>query len=272
MRTYLEKPRTTVGWKGFIADPDLDGTHDKNKGLLLSRELLVDITSRHVPIAMELLNESTPVYFDDLTSWGCLGARTVESQTHRELASGVSFPMGHKNNTSGDTKVAVEAVRTAVHPHSAEGINDLGIKTLMETSGNPHNHVILRGSKEGSNYDRETIERVKREYKQIPDLSLEPAIMIDASHQNSDKDHRKQLTVVNAVANHIREGEQAIIGVMLESNLVAGAQKPGKIEGLKYGQSISDGCIDLASTKQAFDILQGAVMMRRQTHLTEADI
>jgi 3-deoxy-7-phosphoheptulonate synthase len=240
MRVYFEKPRTTVGWKGLINDPHLDQSYRINDGLRLARHLLLDLAEMGVPAGTEFLDMITPQYFAGLVSWGAIGARTTESQVHRQLVSGLSCPVGFKNATSGDVQVAVEAVQSAAHPHTFLGHTKHGQSAIFVTTGNPDCHIILRGGSKRVNY---TAEAVNDACEQLERAGLTPSVMIDCSHANSSKDHTRQSTVCRAIAAQIDGGNNQILGVMLESNLVAGAQKlePGK--SLVYGQSITDACI-----------------------------
>lgn len=259
MRTYLEKPRTTVGWKGIINDPHLDDSFDMELGLRKARKLLLDITELGVPVSTELLDLRTPQYIADLISWGAIGARTVESQLHRELASGVSFPVGFKNGTAGGIQIAIDAMHSAATKHSFLGIDMKGQTATIKTIGNCDTHIILRGSKHGPNYDAKSVE----ETATLLDKSGQnSAIMIDCSHANSKKDYKRQTVVAEDVAKQIASGNKNICGVMIESNLVEGAQKlePGKE--LAYGQSITDACVGLEATSEILDNLAKAVSQR----------
>jgi 3-deoxy-7-phosphoheptulonate synthase len=247
MRTYLEKPRTTIGWEGFIEDPDFDKTYNKDKGLRNARKLLLDITELGLPASTELLNTATPQYLDDLISWGAIGARTVESQLHRKLASGVSFPVGFKNGTGGGVQIAADAIETAKHPHVMDGINNAGMYYRFKTKGNEFGHMILRGGSRGPNYSKENIEKA---IQILEKDGLTPAIMVDASHKNSGSDHRKQIAVVQSVAEQISEGNQNIVGLMIESNLVEGRQD----KAIEYGKSVTDECAGLEQTEAMLDI------------------
>ncbi|GAA5863397.1 hypothetical protein JCM8547_006969 [Rhodosporidiobolus lusitaniae] len=267
MRAYFEKPRTTVGWKGLINDPDINGTFQINKGLRIARTLLSEITSSGVPVACELLDTISPQYLADVISWGAIGARTTESQLHRELASGVSFPIGFKNGTDGSLGVAVDAMRSASHPHSFLGVTESGIAAIVRTAGNRDVHVILRGGSRGTNYDATSVASAASQVKSIssPDLPFLPAVMVDASHANSSKDHRNQPKVIASVCEQLRGGSAAIMGVMVESNLEEGAQKaPNGREGLKRGVSITDACVDWETTKGLLRDLSEAVKARRE--------
>jgi 3-deoxy-7-phosphoheptulonate synthase len=245
MRVYFEKPRTTVGWKGLLNDPYLDQSYKINDGLRLARHLLIDLAEMGVPAGTEFLDMISPQYVAGLVSWGAIGARTTESQVHRQLVSGLSCPVGFKNATSGDAQIAVEAVLSAAQPHTFLGCTKTGQSAIFVTTGNPDCHVILRGGKKTVNYGSESVEQVCR---QLKEAGLPPRVMIDCSHANSSKDYTKQAVACGDVAAQIATGERRIIGIMLESNLVAGAQKlvPGKP--LLYGQSITDACLGWKET------------------------
>ncbi|MBL8788488.1 MAG: 3-deoxy-7-phosphoheptulonate synthase [Deltaproteobacteria bacterium] len=261
MRVYFEKPRTTVGWKGLINDPDLDGSFRINQGLRAARGLLNDIAEMGVPAGCEFLDAITPQFIADLVSWGAIGARTTESQVHRELASGLSVPVGFKNGTSGAADIAVEAVLAASHPHTFLSVTKQGIAAIVHTRGNPSCHVILRGGKRtGPNYGAEAVAEV---VAQLTPHGLHPRVMVDASHGNSMKDYRRQSAVAADVAAQVAAGSTAIFGVMLESHLVAGRQdqKPGTP--LTYGQSITDACLGWEDTVPVLDALAAAVRERR---------
>lgn len=262
MRAYLEKPRTTVGWKGMINDPDIDGTFNINKGLRQSRQLFIDLTDRGMPIASEILDTISPQFLADLLSIGAVGARTTESQLHRELASGLSFPVGFKNGTDGDVGVAIDALKAARHPHHFLSVTKPGVVATIGTVGNEDCFVILRGGSRGPNHDVVSVAQVK---EQLCAASLGPRLMVDCSHGNSLKDHRKQPKVVQDVALQIDRGDKCIAGVMLESNLFAGSQQ-ATMEGLdclEYGVSITDACMGWEDTEQALEILAQAVKTRR---------
>ncbi|HJR71228.1 MAG TPA: 3-deoxy-7-phosphoheptulonate synthase [Gammaproteobacteria bacterium] len=260
MRVYFEKPRTTVGWKGLINDPDLDGSFNINKGLRLGRRLLCDINALGLPAGVEYLDTISPQYISDLVAWGAIGARTTESQVHRELASGLSCPVGFKNGTDGNVKIAVDAVGAASHPHHFLAVTKEGQATVAATAGNPDGHVILRGGKT-PNYGAE---HVAAACKLLEQAGLPPRLMIDASHANSSKRPENQRLVVADVAAQLEAGERRIVGVMVESHLVAGRQElvPGKP--LVYGQSITDACIDWAASVAVLERLAAAVRVRRQ--------
>ena len=261
MRVYFEKPRTTVGWKGLINDPELDGTFAINRGLRLARTLLRDLSDMGLPAGCEFLDTITPQYVADLVSWGAIGARTTESQVHRELASGLSVPVGFKNGTTGSCDVAVEAVLAARHPHTFLSVTKQGIAAIVHTAGNSACHVILRGGKRtGPNYHPEAVAEVAA---QLADKGLAPRVMIDASHGNSDKDHRRQGIVVASVAQQVAAGSRDVFGVMLESHLVEGRQEHRPGVPLTYGQSITDGCLGWEDSVPLLDALAAAVRARR---------
>ncbi|KAI8376044.1 3-deoxy-7-phosphoheptulonate synthase [Radiomyces spectabilis] len=263
MRSYFEKPRTTVGWKGLINDPDIDNSYNINKGLRVGRKLLCDLTDMGMPVAVELLDTISPQYLADLMSWGAIGARTTESQLHRELASGVSFPVGFKNGTDGNVRVAIDGIGSASAPHHFLGVTKNGTVSVTHTAGNPDCHVILRGSNDGPNYEREHIEKAKA---QLVKAGLRPNIMVDCSHGNSNKDHRNQPKVAENLGQQISAGETAIMGLMIESHINEGKQSVPKEgpSGLKYGVSITDACVDFETTETMLDELAQAVKARRE--------
>ncbi len=259
MRVYFEKPRTTIGWKGLINDPDMNGTHHISKGLGIARGLLCTITDMKLPVATETLDPITPEYLADLISWGAIGARTTESQTHREIASGLSFPIGFKNGTDGNLQIAVDAMNSALHPHSFLGINREGKTSIIQTAGNPDVHIVLRGGNKKPNY---MLEDIKKTEEMLEKNDLFPTIMVDCSHGNSAKDHERQPLVLQEVLEQIKAGNRSISGVMIESNLEAGSQSiPKDLSQLKYGVSITDKCIDWNTTEQmlreAYRVLKG---------------
>ena len=260
MRVYFEKPRTTVGWKGLINDPHLDGSYKINDGLRLARHLLLDLAGMGVPTGTEFLDMISPQYIAGLVSWGAIGARTTESQVHRQLVSGVSCPVGFKNGTSGDIQVAIDAMLSAAHSHTFLGHTKHGQSAIFVTRGNPDTHVILRGGRKSVNY---TAECVTDTATRMLAAGLEPRIMVDCSHANSQKDHNRQGAVCADVAAQVAAGNKSIIGVMLESNLVAGAQKFAPGQRLVYGQSITDACISWDDTWPLFEELAAAVRARR---------
>lgn len=259
MRVYFEKPRTTVGWKGLINDPHMDNSYQINDGLRIARKLLVDINDTGLPAAGEFLDMITPQYVADLMSWGAIGARTTESQVHRELSSGLSCPVGFKNGTDGTIKVAIDAINAASAPHCFLSVTKYGHSAIVETSGNGDCHIILRGGKE-PNYSAQHVEDVKAG---LAKAGLDPQIMIDFSHANSSKQFKKQLTVADDVAQQIAGGEKAIIGVMIESHLVEGNQSLESGEPLVYGKSVTDGCIGWEDTETVLRQLAEAVKARR---------
>ncbi len=247
MRTYFEKPRTTVGWKGLINDPDMNGTHLISKGLGIARGLLCKITALKIPVAVETLDPITPEYLADLISWGAIGARTTESQTHREIASGLSFPIGFKNGTDGNLQIALDAMKSALHPHSFLGINREGKTSIIHTSGNPDVHMVLRGGNKKPNYTPEDIAKVE---ELLEKSGFPRTVMVDCSHGNSNKDHERQPVVLADIVKQITSGNRSISGVMIESNLEAGSQSiPKDLSQLKYGVSITDKCIDWKTTE-----------------------
>lgn len=252
MRVYFEKPRTTVGWKGLINDPHLDNSFNINEGLRTSRQLLLEINALGLATGSEFLDTIIPQYISDLTSWAAIGARTVESQIHRELASGLSMPVGFKNGTAGSIQIAVDAVYAAQRPHHFLGVTEENIAAIVETSGNPNCHIILRGSKSGPNYHKQQVEQAA---KLLADKSLKPRIMIDCSHGNSGKDHTRQHLVVDEVIQQLRQENHHIFGLMLESNLIEGRQDKPEI----YGKSITDACIGWDETQQLLDKLAGEI-------------
>jgi 3-deoxy-7-phosphoheptulonate synthase len=260
MRVYFEKPRTTVGWKGLINDPDLDGSFKIDQGLSIARALLRDIADLGLPAGCEYLDMTTPQYFADLVSWGAIGARTTESQVHRELASGLSCPVGFKNGTDGNVRIALDAVKSASQPHHFLAVTKDGRSAIAATTGNGDCHIILRGGK-APNYDAASVEAACAEAVKC---GIRPAVMIDASHANSSKKPESQPLVLSDVGTQIAGGDRRIVGVMIESNLVAGRQElqPGKP--LVYGQSITDGCIGWETTVAVLEKLAEAVAARRQ--------
>jgi 3-deoxy-7-phosphoheptulonate synthase len=260
MRVYFEKPRTTLGWKGLINDPHLDETFRINDGLRLARHLLLDLADMGVPAGTEFLDMISPQYLASLVSWGAIGARTTESQVHRQLSSGLSCPVGFKNGTSGNVQIAIEAIVSAANPHTFLGHSKTGQSAILFTRGNPDCHIILRGGRQTTNYDAAAVAQTA---EQMEKAGIAPRIMIDCSHANSNKDHTRQGLVCRNVAAQIAAGDRRIIGVMLESNLVPGAQTlvPGKP--LVYGQSITDACIDWNETHGLLKELAAAVHSAR---------
>jgi 3-deoxy-7-phosphoheptulonate synthase len=259
MRVYFEKPRTTVGWKGLINDPDLDGSFNINKGLRLARSVLSAVNNLGLPAGTEFLDMTTPQYIADLVAWAAIGARTTESQIHRELASGLSCPVGFKNGTDGNVRIAADAVRSAAHPHHFMAVTKGGRSAIAATSGNEDCHIILRGGAR-PNYDAASVEAASAE---LARGGVAPRIMIDTSHANSNKKPENQPLIVADIARQLAGGEARIMGVMIESNLVAGRQDVAAGARLTYGQSITDGCIDWNTTVQALHDLADAVAARR---------
>ena len=259
MRVYFEKPRTTVGWKGLINDPKLDGSFEINQGLQLARNLLRDLNESGVPAATEYLDLITPQYVTDLISWGAIGARTTESQVHRELASGLSCPVGFKNGTDGTTKIAVDAIGAAIKPHHFLSLRKEGNSGIFSTTGNPDCHIILRGGKT-PNYDTASIDKVSEELEKA---GLPAKIMIDFSHANSNKQYELQSDVGTDVANQIAAGDERIFGVMIESHLVAGRQDIVEGQELTYGQSVTDACLGWDDSEALIATLAQAVQKRR---------
>jgi len=253
MRTYFEKPRTTVGWKGFINDPDLDETFQVNKGLRLARRLLLDVNSLGLPTGCEFLDLQIPQHIDDVTSWAAIGARTTESQVHRELASGLSMPVGFKNSTEGNLAPAVEAVQTARTQHWFPSVTKQAVSAIFQTAGNPDCHIILRGgSRTGPNYDEESVNRA---IAMLDKKGLPARVMVDCSHGNSRKDYRLQAEVLRDVARQIKSGSRGIMGVMLESNIVEGRQEKPDV----FGQSITDSCIGIEETRVLLEALASSL-------------
>lgn len=259
MRVYFEKPRTTVGWKGLINDPNLDGSFQINQGLRTARGLLRQLTEEGVPCGHEFLDPISPQFISDLVSWGAIGARTTESQVHRELASGLSMPIGFKNGTGGSIKMAIDAVLSSSHPHRFLGVTSQGLSAIVSTTGNPDCHVILRGGTRGPNFGPESVKEVADGMRS---KGLRPAVMIDCSHGNSGKDHARQPVVADAVAAQVEAGETAVVGLMMESFLEEGRQD-ASASGLTYGQSITDGCMSFKTTAPLFERLAKAVQRRR---------
>jgi len=257
MRVYFEKPRTTVGWKGLINDPHLDSSYDINTGLRRARALLLDLAHEGMPAATELLDPVVPQYIADLISWTAIGARTTESQTHREMASGLSMPIGYKNSTDGSATIAINAMQSASKPHHFLGINRDGQASIVSTTGNPDGHLVLRGGNRGSNYHVDAVTEAAAELKKY---GLEDRLMVDCSHANSNKDFRRQSDVLASIADQLRSGSKHLMGVMIESHLVEGNQKiPADLSQLTYGQSITDACISLETTEQILNDLADAV-------------
>lgn len=260
MRTYFEKPRTTVGWKGLINDPNLDGSFDINHGLRVARGLLSTLAELDLPAGTEFLDPISPQFVADLVSWGAIGARTTESQVHRELASGLSMPVGFKNGTRGTVKIAVEAVKAARNPHHFLSVTKQGLTAIVATRGNLDCHVILRGGAGKPNYHREAIGET---VEMLSAAGLVPRVMVDCSHANSGKDHEKQAGVASSVSQQVAEGGTGVCGVMLESFLVGGRQDKKDGEELVYGQSITDACMSWDATVPVIEELAAAVRTRR---------
>ncbi|KLO07036.1 3-deoxy-7-phosphoheptulonate synthase [Schizopora paradoxa] len=268
MRAYFQKPRTTVGWKGLINDPDIDGSFRINKGLRTARNLLCELTNLGVPVGSELLDTISPQYIADLLSWGAIGARTTESQLHRELASGVSFPIGFKNGTDGGVTVAVDAMRAASAPHAFMGVTEQGLAAIVKTRGNQDVHVILRGGTKGTNYDAVSVQAASKAIEKARP-GFHPSLMVDCSHGNSQKNHNNQPKIVSVIAEQLRAGDRSITGVMIESNIKSGRQDvpppdQGGPAALKYGVSITDACVDYETTRAMLDELNSAVRARRE--------
>jgi 3-deoxy-7-phosphoheptulonate synthase len=250
MRVYFEKPRTTVGWKGLINDPHLDGSQDIEVGLKVARKLLLDITSMGMPVATEFLDPIVPQYIADLISWAAIGARTMESQTHREMASGLSMPVGLKNGTDGNIQTVTEAMMAAMQPHSFLGMNDEGVTSIVRTTGNPDVHVVLRGGRGKTNYDAESIRAAE---ERLAAAKLPKVLMVDCSHANSEKQHSRQVDVWRDVIQQRVDGTRSLIGLMVESNLFEGSQPipdgPNPLARLRYGVSVTDACVGWETTE-----------------------
>jgi 3-deoxy-7-phosphoheptulonate synthase len=248
MRVYFEKPRTTIGWKGLINDPRLDGSQDIETGLKIARRLLLEITGMGLPAATEFLDPIVPQYIADLVTWAAIGARTTESQTHREMASGLSMPVALKNNTDGSLQSAIDAMGAARHPHSFLGINEDGVTSIVRTTGNPHTHIVLRGGRAKANYDAKSICKAEEKLKSE---KLQPVLMVDCSHANSGKQHARQEDVWRSVIQQRVEGTRSLIGMMIESNINEGNQPiPKKLTDLRYGVSLTDSCISWETTER----------------------
>ncbi|CEP17885.1 hypothetical protein [Parasitella parasitica] len=265
MRVYFEKPRTTVGWKGLINDPDLNNTYQINKGLRIARKLLLDLNEMGISAACEFLDTISPQYTGDLVAWGAIGARTTESQIHRELSSGLSCPVGFKNGTDGGMTVAIDAIKAATHGHHFLSVTKQGLSAIVQTTGNDACHIILRGGKSGPNY---SAKHVKAAADDLVKNMLDPVVMIDCSHGNSSKDHKRQAIVAQDIANQLAHPEETgdnIVGVMIESNINEGRQDipQGGPEKLNYGQSITDACINWKDTVQVLETLRAGVRARR---------
>ncbi|MCH9758646.1 MAG: 3-deoxy-7-phosphoheptulonate synthase [Proteobacteria bacterium] len=261
MRVYFEKPRTTIGWKGLINDPNLDGSYAINDGLHLARQLLLDLNKKGLPCATEFLDIISPQYVADLVSWGAIGARTTESQVHRELASGLSCPIGFKNGTDGNIKIAADAIRSSSQKHRFLAVNKEGRVAISATRGNKACHIILRGGNNMPNYDADSVEAAMQILAQA---GLPTRVMVDCSHANSNKDYRQQPRVAAEVAAQIAGGDMRLIGVMLESNLVEGNQEISQDKELVYGQSVTDSCINWEQTDSTLAVLADAVACRQR--------
>ena len=262
MRVYFEKPRTTVGWKGLINDPSLDNSFDINNGLKIARSLLSEINEMGVPAGTEFLDAISPQYYADLISWGAIGARTTESQIHRELASGLSMPIGFKNGTGGSIKIAVDGIKAASQPHHFLSVTKQGVSGIVKTRGNKSCHIILRGSSNGPNCDSDSVNETS---KLLKDNDLPGQLMVDCSHGNSLKDYRKQVSVAENLSEQISNGSKDIASVMIESNLVEGNQKiSSNLGDLVYGQSVTDSCVGLEDTEKILSMFADAVQKRRQ--------
>lgn len=259
MRVYFEKPRTVVGWKGLINDPHRDGSYQINQGLRTGRQLLIDVAAKGLPIATEFLDTTLGQFYADAISWGAIGARTVESQVHRELASGLSMPVGFKNRTDGNLKVAIDAIRSAAQPHWFPTLTREGAPAIMGTAGNPDSHLVLRGGSSGPNF---SVEHISAAREALTKQNLPPFVMVDCSHANSGKDAERQPLVAAALAEQISTGDATIAGVMLESHLVGGNQSLDT-EPLVYGRSITDACLAWEKTVPVLDGLAQAVRQRR---------
>ena len=254
MRVYFEKPRTTVGWKGLINDPEIDGSHKINEGIELARRILLEINNLGVPCATETLDPVTPQYLADLISWSAIGARTTESQTHRELASGLSMPVGFKNATNGELSIALNAMKSSLQSHHFLGISQDGFSSVIRTSGNKDVHLVLRGGSSGPNFDSVSINKA---VKALESEGLSKSIMIDCNHANSGKDPLKQELVLRNIVLQIKDGNKSIIGIMIESNLNGGNQKIS--EEMKYGISITDACLDWKNTNRIISDTYGSL-------------
>ncbi len=261
MRVYFEKPRTTIGWKGLINDPDLNGSFEINRGLQTARSLLLELNNAGMPCGTEYLDLISPQYYSDLIAWGAIGARTTESQSHRELASGLSCPVGFKNGTNGNLQIAADAIRASAKPHRFLSVTKAGHSAIFGTSGNHDCHMILRGGIE-PNYDAGNVQAA---CELLQESDLHPMVMIDMSHANSRKQHQNQIPVSDNIAQQISQGEKRIIGVMIESHLVEGNQSLESGQALTYGQSITDACINFSQTEKVIENLAAAIDHRRKT-------
>jgi 3-deoxy-7-phosphoheptulonate synthase len=265
MRVYFEKPRTTIGWKGLINDPDIDGGHDVQRGLHLARTVLLDVLGEGLPVGCEFLEPTRPQYIADAVTWGAIGARTPESQVHRQLTSGLSMPVGFKTATDGDVQVAIDGIRASSHPQVFFGNDDDGRAAVVSTTGNPDCHITVRAARRGPNSDPASV----RDALTLLEKADRPQrLIIDASHGNSGKDHVRQAAVVRELAGRIAEGEKGLAGLMVESFLVPGRQEPAPREHLTYGQSITDACVGWDETERLLDLLATAARTRRETAST----
>jgi 3-deoxy-7-phosphoheptulonate synthase len=262
MRVYFEKPRTVTGWKGLINDPGMDGRHDVHWGLRAARRLLLDIIALGVPAACEWLDPITPQYLADAVTWGAVAALTAESPVHRQLVSGLSMPVGFKNGTDGDVQGAVDGCRVAADGHTFVGVTPAGVAAVVTTTGNPDCHVVLRGGRPGPNYEADYVAKA---LDLITGVGLPRRVMVDASHGNSGRDHRRQPHVAAALADQVAAGEDGLTGMMLESFLRGGRQEPGDLATLTYGQSVTDACMDFGTTVAVLESLAAAVRQRRRT-------
>jgi 3-deoxy-7-phosphoheptulonate synthase len=269
MRVYFEKPRTVTGWKGLINDPRMDGSHDVHLGLRLARRLLLDVVGLGLPAGCEWLDPITPQYLADAVAWAAIGARTTESQVHRQMASGMWMPVGFKNGTDGDVQVAVDACRAAGAAHTFFGVSLAGAAAVVTTAGNPDTHVILRGGRSGPNYQAADISKA---LDLIGEAGMPRRVMVDASHGNSGKDHRRQVTVAGVLADQVADGQRGLTGVMLESFLRDGRQEPGELARLVYGRSVTDACMDFDATAAVLDTLAAAVRYRRGQPCCAAEV
>ena len=262
MRVYFEKPRTTVGWKGLINDPHLDDSFDINRGLHVARELLIELAEMGVPAGTEFLDTISPQYYADLITWGAIGARTTESQIHRELASGLSMPVGFKNGTGGSIQIALDAIQASSRPHHFLSVTKQGVSAIVQTCGNDVCHIILRGSSKGPNHDSASIADVTQ---QLENAGITSSVMVDCSHGNSLKDYRNQPAVAQTLCEQIAAGNKSITSLMVESNLVEGAQKlQSNLADMTYGQSVTDQCVSWQTTENMFEAFADAVRTRRK--------
>jgi 3-deoxy-7-phosphoheptulonate synthase len=261
MRVYFEKPRTRKGWKGLINDPFLNDSFEINKGLHLGRQLLVDLVEMGVPAGCEFLDTITPQFIADVVSWGAIGARTTESQVHRELASGLSMPVGFKNGTDGNVRIAIDAIHASGAPHHFLSVTKQSVAAIVETTGNEFCHLILRGGSDGPNFGAEAVSAAAQD---LNEAGLPNRMMIDASHGNSEKDYTRQPAVIHEIAQQIASGSEHVFGLMIESNLVEGNQGLSASKELVYGQSITDACIGWSTTESVLRELSQAVKIRRK--------